>query len=86
MLWNDETQSHPAASKQAMVPLLYERLEKLTRRGIKERALRPELADYYPAVLMGMMRACGICSTVGKGKSIPSPEQIVDMFLSGATT
>jgi AcrR family transcriptional regulator len=84
MLWNEEAQGHPAASKQAMVPLLYERLEKLIKRGIKERALKPELAEYYPALLMGMMRACGICNTVGKAKSVPSAAQIVELFLGGA--
>jgi AcrR family transcriptional regulator len=84
ILWHQEAHAHPAASKQQMLPLLYERFEKLTRRGVKDRTLRSDNADFYPALLMGLLRAMGICASMLGGKKMPTAERIVDLFLDGA--
>jgi AcrR family transcriptional regulator len=84
ILWHQEAHAHPAASKQQMMPLIYERFEKLTRRGIKDKTLKPDNAEFYPAMLLGFMRAMGICATMQGGKKLPSAEHIVDLFLDGA--
>jgi AcrR family transcriptional regulator len=84
ILWTEEASAHPHASKQAMMPVLYERFEKLMKRGVKERVLKPDAVEFYPAVLMGLMRATGICASLSKGKNVPPPEQVVELFLHGA--
>jgi AcrR family transcriptional regulator len=84
ILWHQEGQAHPAASKQQMLPALYERFEKLTRRGVKDRTLKSDGADFYPAMLMGLMRATGICASILGGKKVPPAEQLVELFLNGA--
>ena len=84
ILWTEEASAHPHASKQAMMPLLHERFEKLMKRGIKERALKPDGAEFYPAMLMGLMRATGICASLSGGKKVPEASRIVDLFLHGA--
>lgn len=84
ILWHLEGHAHPAASKQQMLPALYERFEKLTRRGVKDRTLKPDAADFYPAMLMGLMRATGICATMHGAKKVPSPDRLVELFLNGA--
>jgi AcrR family transcriptional regulator len=84
ILWHQEAHAHPAASKQQMLPALYERFEKLTRRGVKDRTLKSDGADFYPAMLMGLMRATGICATIHGGKKVPSPAHLADLFLRGA--
>jgi AcrR family transcriptional regulator len=84
ILWHQEAHPHPGASKQQMIPALYERFEKLLRRGIKDRTLKSEYADFYPAMLMGFMRATGICATINGGKKVPSAALIVELFMNGA--
>jgi AcrR family transcriptional regulator len=84
ILWHQEAHAHPSASKQQMLPALYERFEKLTRRGVKDRTLRADLAEFYPAMLMGLLRATGICAAMLDGKKVPSPERLADLFLNGA--
>src|SRR5262249_24550195 len=36
---------------------IYERMEKLVKRGLREKELRPEAAELYPAMLMGLVHA-----------------------------
>lgn len=86
LLWADEPQPPmpTLASKPNMMALIHERYEKLMKRGLKERALRPEGGAHYAVMLMALMRGVGICSVLSDGKKIPPPEFIVQQFLRGA--
>jgi AcrR family transcriptional regulator len=84
ILWHQEAHAYHAGAKQQMLPALYERFEKLTRRGVKDRTLRADAAEFYPAMLMGLLRATGICAAMLDGKKVPTAERLVDLFLNGA--
>jgi AcrR family transcriptional regulator len=61
-------------------------LGKLMRRGLEQKALRPELADYYPALLMGILRSARQQQRDHEsGEHLPI-EDIVHFFMRGAGT
>jgi AcrR family transcriptional regulator len=64
---------------------IYVRLEKLMKRGLKQKALRPELADYYPSLLMGILRAARQQQWVHDDRQLPV-DDIVGFFMRGAGT
>jgi AcrR family transcriptional regulator len=51
-----EASASPALSND-LAREIYVRMEKLAKRGLKEKVLRPSGADLYPALLMGIIRA-----------------------------
>jgi AcrR family transcriptional regulator len=65
---------------------MYGRLDKLLKRGIKQKALRPELAEYYPGLLLGILRSMKVHhSDKGTDEQMPLDEA-VRFFMRGAGT
>jgi AcrR family transcriptional regulator len=65
---------------------IHARFEKLIKRGLKQKALRPELADYYPSLLMGILRSARQRqSDIGGDEHLPIDE-VVRFFIQGAGT
>ncbi len=70
---------------------IHVRLEKLMKRGLKQKALRPELADYYPSLLMGILRSVRQqqwereAHNDDDDRHLPI-EEIVRFFMQGAGT
>jgi AcrR family transcriptional regulator len=62
---------------------IYSRLEKLIQRGLKQKVLRPELADYYPSLLMGILRSARQHQWAHDERHLPADE-IVNFFMRGA--
>jgi AcrR family transcriptional regulator len=64
---------------------LIERVEGEIRRGVREKALRPELADVAGVCLIGMMRGLIMRAVVvGGGDLAPETDRLLDLFFSGA--
>jgi AcrR family transcriptional regulator len=73
-----------AASAPQMKREMYVRLEKLIKRGLKQKALRPELQPYYPGLLMGILRSMRMhMSETGTHDHMPLDE-VVRFFMEGA--
>ncbi len=73
-----------AASAPEMRRQLHLRLEKLIKRGLKHKALRPELAPFYPAILLGIIRAIKMQQRErGSQERLPIDE-VVRLFMEGA--
>ena len=68
-----------------MMRAIYARMERLAKRGIKEKALRPSGADLYPALLMGTIRAAIIKGRLS-GKHEVDVDELARFFLEGAGT
>jgi AcrR family transcriptional regulator len=63
---------------------IYVRIEKLIKRGLKQKALRPELAEYYPGLLLGILRSMRVHqSDKGSDEHMPLDEA-VRFFMRGA--
>jgi AcrR family transcriptional regulator len=65
---------------------VYARFDKLAKAGLRCKALRPEAAELYPALLMGMLRAKKLCERyagASKERAI-DPALLVELFLDGA--
>ncbi len=60
------------------------RLEKLIKRGIKQKALRAELADYYPYLLMGILRSIRIRHVEQGIDGYMPADEVVNFFMKGA--
>ena len=65
---------------------IYERVDGEMKRGVKERALRPEMADLAAAFFIGMMRALIVRDLLlGKGQGMAAElDGLLDMFFDGA--
>lgn len=73
-----------AAGAPAMKREMNLRLEKVVKRGLKLKALRSELADFYPGLLMGILRSVRVhMAESGKEEHMPISE-IVRFFMDGA--
>jgi AcrR family transcriptional regulator len=70
----------------ATLRAVYLRLEQLAARGLKKKALRPEGAELYPAMLIGMVRGMNARDLYAEtdGRLSPHVEMLVDLFLEGA--
>jgi AcrR family transcriptional regulator len=83
-------QTYPQAStkKTDTMQAIYERLDGQMRRGVKERALRPEMADLAATFFIGMMRALIMRDVLlGKGRGMSAElDSLLDMFFDGAGT
>jgi AcrR family transcriptional regulator len=64
---------------------IHRRLEKLIARGLEQKALRPELADYYPSLLMGILRSARQHQWAHDDRHLGADE-IVAFFMRGAGT
>jgi AcrR family transcriptional regulator len=63
---------------------LYARMEKLVKRGVREKMVRAEGAELYPAVLVGLMRAAKIRQQMtGKRLGDGEAAELVRFFLQG---
>jgi AcrR family transcriptional regulator len=77
-----ETAAHMPEMKQQM----HLRLDKLMKRGLEQKALRPELAAYYPQLLMGILRSAKLrAAELSDEEHLPIGE-IVRFFMEGAGT
>lgn len=83
---NQGTYPETAACAPAMKRELYVRIEKLMKRGIKHKALRPALADYYAYLLMGMLRSVRLYNVDNNVADFWPIEEIVRFFIEGAGT
>jgi AcrR family transcriptional regulator len=81
-------QTYPQAwaKKTDTMQAIYERVEGEMKRGLKERALRPEIADLAATFFIGMLRALIIRDLVlGKGDGMAAEiDGLLDMFFDGA--
>ena len=83
----EHSHGKPAAGRKqadAMRDLL-DRLDKLMKQGLREKVLRPEMADLAPTFLLGMFRALVIRSFVlGQGASlVDEVDRLEQAFLGG---
>jgi len=84
--WGLHQESFPATAACApeMKRELIVRLDKLIRRGVKQKALRPALADYYAYLLMGILRSIRLYN-VDHGVDERWPlDELVRFFMEGA--
>lgn len=82
---NPATYPETAGCAPAMKKELYVRLEKMMKRGIKQKALRPELADYYAYLLLGALRSIRLYN-VDHGIADRWPiDEVVRFFMDGAS-
>ena len=81
-------QSYPQAwaKKSDTMQAIYERVDGEMKRGVKERVLRPEMADLAAAFFIGMMRALIVRDLLlGKGQGMVAElDGLLDMFFDGA--
>jgi hypothetical protein len=68
----------------AMKKELFARMDKLIRRGIKLKALRPELADYYAYLLMGILRSIRLYNVDHNVEGFMPLDDVVRFFMEGA--
>jgi AcrR family transcriptional regulator len=83
-------QTYPQAwaKKTDTIQAVMERVDGEMRRGVKERALRPEMADLAATFFIGMMRALIMRDVLfGKGRGMEAElDSLLDMFFDGAGT
>jgi AcrR family transcriptional regulator len=81
-------QTHPQAwaKKADTMQAIHERVDGEMKRGVKERVVRPEMAELAAAFLIGMMRALIVRELLlGKGQGMASElDGLLDMFFDGA--
>jgi AcrR family transcriptional regulator len=64
---------------------LFERVDGEIRKGVREKALRPEMADLAGVCLIGMMRALVMrAAVVGGGGMAAESDRLLDLFFAGA--
>lgn len=73
-----------AACAPEMKQEMFLRIAKLIKRGIKQKALRPELADYYPYLLVGILRSIRIRHVEEGIDGYMPPDEVVRFFMEGA--
>jgi len=78
----------PYPETAALIPELKQemnlRFDKLMKRGIAQKALRPELANYYPQLLMGILRSAKLRQAEIPNEDHMPIEEIVRFFMKGA--
>lgn len=84
--WGLHQDSFPATAACApeMKRELIVRLDKLIRRGVKQRALRPALADYYAYLLMGILRSIRLYNVDHNVDDEWPLDELVRFFMEGA--
>ena len=78
--------SYPETAERApeMKRQMYVRMEKLIKRGIKLKALRPALADYYPYLLMGVLRSIRLYHVDNNIEGYMPIDEVIRFFMKGA--
>jgi len=84
--WGLHQDSFPATAACApeMKRELIVRLDKLIRRGVKQKALRPALADYYAYLLMGILRSIRLYNVDHNVDDQWPLDELVRFFMEGA--
>ena len=72
-----------AASAAEMKRLMYERLDVVMKRGVEQKALRPELEPYYSSILIGVLRSARQQQRELDTEHL-AVEEIVRFFIEGA--
>jgi AcrR family transcriptional regulator len=79
-----DTYPQSAACGPEMKRQMHIRLEKLIKRGLKQKALRPELTDFYPTLLLGILRSMKMRLTErGSDERLPI-DAAIGFFMEGA--
>jgi len=68
---------------------MFTRLDKLMKQGVREKALRPDIVDLAPVLLMGMVRAVMIRDALikgGDGDLVSETDRLLTFFFQGAGT
>lgn len=73
-----------AACAPQMKTEMHARLDKFIKRGLKQKVLRPQLADYYAYLLMGLFRSIRLQQLESAGEVEMPLEEIVRFFMEGA--
>jgi AcrR family transcriptional regulator len=75
------------AKKHDTMREIYERVEDQMKRGVKERVLRPEVADLGATFFFGMMRALVIRELVFEagGDMMADADRLLDVFFEGVS-
>jgi len=66
---------------------MFTRLDKLMKQGLREKALRADIVDLAPVLLMGMVRAVMIRDTLvkgGAGDLVSETDRLLTFFFQGA--
>jgi AcrR family transcriptional regulator len=65
---------------------IYRRIEKLMKQGVRDKVLRPKIADLAPLLFLGMVRTLAIRAVVLKvdGDFVGETDRLLDFFLDGA--
>jgi len=81
-----QTYPHAWAKKTDTMQAIHERVDGEMKRGVKEGALRPEMAELAATFFFSMMRALIVRDVVqGKGDGLAAEvERLLDMFFDGA--
>jgi AcrR family transcriptional regulator len=67
------------------LPDVYARMEKLVKRGVREKALRADSEEIFPALLMGTVRAIFVrLQVLGDKAGQIDPAELTRFFLDGA--
>jgi AcrR family transcriptional regulator len=84
--WGLHTGNFPATAACApeMKKEMHARLDKLIRRGLKQKVLRPQLADYYAYLLMGLFRSIRLQQLENAVESPFPLDEVVQFFMEGA--
>jgi len=80
--------AHAPSKTPETMAALTERIDKVVKSGVRDKALRPEMADLAGILLLGMVRAL-ILRTVtsgGDGGLVHEADRVVDAFLHGLGT
>lgn len=81
---NQGTFPETAACAPSMKRELFLRIDKLIKRGIKQKALRPALADYYAYLLMGTLRSIRLYNLDHSIDGYLPVDEVVRFFMEGA--
>jgi AcrR family transcriptional regulator len=81
---NPEAFPETAACAPQMRQAMYVRLDKLIKRGLKQKALRPALAEYYPYLLMGIFRSMKMHQSENSSDAPLPLDEVVRFFMEGA--
>jgi AcrR family transcriptional regulator len=74
-----------ASGAPAMRREVHVRLDKLIKRGLKLKALRPEMAEYYPTLLLGIVRSLRTrLIELDRGEDPLPIDELVRFFMHGA--
>jgi AcrR family transcriptional regulator len=68
---------------------MFTRLDKLMKQGVREKAVRPDIVDLAPVLLMGMVRAVMIRDALvkgGAGDLVSETDRLLTFFFQGAGT